>query len=149
MALGGTQSALAVKPLIEALSELDPRVRWAAAKALGALGLPSSAEGLSPLLKDRDKDVRNEAAMSMAALGDQRAVGTLILIAEESESSAARCGAVEALGKLRNPLASRTLEEIVASESAIPVEGLLDGSEPDLRTVAAEALAAVREASNT
>lgn len=62
-------------PLAAALAELltddVPRVRAAAARALGAVGSAAEAEGIRNLLRDKDIDVRRAAQQGLEALSSR------------------------------------------------------------------------------
>lgn len=51
------------------LTDENPRVRAAAARALAVVGSPADGPLLSPLLRDPDKDVRRAAGEALKALG--------------------------------------------------------------------------------
>ena len=57
--------------LVELLTDDVPRVRAAAARALGAVGSESDAEGIRKLLKDKDVDVRRAAGQGLEALSSR------------------------------------------------------------------------------
>jgi len=70
-ALGERGAASAVDPLMQMLKS-DPNgdARSQAASALGAIGEVRAADALTAALKDREPDVRREAAMALARLAD-------------------------------------------------------------------------------
>ena len=72
-ALGERGAASAVDPLIQMLKN-DPNAdaRSQAASALGAIGDVRAADALTAALKDKEPDVRREAAMGLARLADGR-----------------------------------------------------------------------------
>ncbi len=86
----------------------SPRVRAAAAAALGRLGAPASLVPLWDALRDRTLEVRVAALHALGALGDARAVPPLRSVAQNGrgpEATAAlsalvRLGATEALALL-------------------------------------------------
>src|SRR5205809_324323 len=67
----------AVAPLIIALRDRDPNVRYQACHALAAIG-DVSVVPLIAALGDPDPNVRTEAAAALGFIGDARAVAPLI-----------------------------------------------------------------------
>ena len=59
-------------------SRCDPYERQACAEALGAIGNKEAIPSLTAALSDTDRDVRGEAAASLANLGDRRGVPILV-----------------------------------------------------------------------
>lgn len=84
-------------------SDPSPRVRRAAADAIGTLGIPPDRiERLSgPLQKDTDPMVRAECARALGKLGSRAAVGTLMYAVAVDPSPEVRSLAAEALSRLR------------------------------------------------
>jgi len=77
LALGGTGDARAVEPLINAFKDEDFEVTRYAAAALRKMG-KTAVEPLILALKAKDSSVRNTAILTLAAIGDARAVEPLI-----------------------------------------------------------------------
>lgn len=146
----------ALPPLLRALASHDWIVRMHAAKALGRVKDPCSVQALIPLLQDKVKAVREEAATTLAAIGD--AAFPALLKALTHQDWLVRLHAVEALGKTKS---GRAVEPLLSSlfndrDSAIredavralgeigdplAVDFLLTAlREPGLRTLAVEAL---------
>jgi len=69
-ALGKIKDPSAVEPLIAALKDEDPGVRWDAANAPGEIGDTRAVEPLIAALKDLD--VREAAAVALAEIKDTR-----------------------------------------------------------------------------
>jgi HEAT repeat protein len=67
--LGDLGDSRAAQPLLDMLSERDPAVRGAAARALGEIRHPSSVEGLMLASHDEDHGVRREAMVALDKLG--------------------------------------------------------------------------------
>ena len=142
--------------LIKALQSSDWIVRMHAAKALGLIRHTDAVVPLIPLLQDKVKAVREEAAAGLAAIGDP-AIPSLVH-ALRHEEWLVRLHAVEALGKTRSAQAVEPLlpvlfndhdsavrEDAVRALGAIrdprAVEYLLTAMrEPGLRTLAVETL---------
>jgi len=143
-------------PLITALRSNDWIVRMHAAKALGRIRTADAVEPLIPLLQDKVKAVREEAAATLAAIGDS-AIPSLVN-ALQHEEWLVRLHAVEALGKTRSPQAVEPLlavlfndQDSAVREDAVRALGeigdpqsvdylLTAMREPGLRTVAIGAL---------
>jgi HEAT repeat protein len=92
---------LHVKGLINLLKSDCLDSLWKAAKALGKLGDPESAEPLVAALKDPYVDVQWLAAKSLGMIGDRCAVEPLIA-ALSSTDKWLHTGAAWGLGKLRD-----------------------------------------------
>lgn len=143
-------------PLIKALLSGDWIVRMHAAKALGRVRSADSVESLIPLLQDKVKAVREEAAAALAAVGD--AAIPSLLKALQHEDWLVRLHAVESLGKAKSKQAVESLlsvlfndQDSAVREDAIRALGEIGDPqaveylctamrEPGLRTLAVEAL---------
>jgi HEAT repeat protein len=113
----------AVGPLIEALRSRKLWVRWEAAKALGQIADPATAEALVQALRDREFAVRWLAAEALIAIrrgGLKPLLGELI---EDADNSWLRQGAHHIL---------RTLAQTGLRETVQPVLVALDGVEPSI-----------------
>ena len=89
----------AISPLIDALKDNNPDVRWAAIRALGKLGDPSAVKPIIKALRDEDSGVRKTAAEALGKIGDARATVALIAAVDDEDWSV-RQAAVESLGKV-------------------------------------------------
>lgn len=144
-------------PLLEALHSPNWIIRMHAAKALGRIQDPGSVSSLIPLLQDKVKAVREEAASTLAAIGDSAVPALLESLTHQDWL--VRLHAVEALGKTTSssavaPLLSTAFNDADSAvrEDAVralgnignpqAVEFLLTAmrKEPGLRTLAVEAL---------
>ncbi|HEU4683701.1 MAG TPA: HEAT repeat domain-containing protein [Nitrospira sp.] len=143
-------------PLTASLGNKDWIVRMHAAQALGRIKSPDSVEPLLPLLQDKVKAVREEAAMALAAIGDA-AVPSLISALAHADWLV-RLHAVEALGRMRSPASVDPLlsvlfndrdtavrEDVVRALGQIGDERAVEFlvvtmKEPGLRPLAVEAL---------
>ena len=94
----------AITPLIDALQDRNPDVRWAAIRALGKLGDPTAIKPVTKALRDKDSGVRKTAAEALGKIGDARATAALITAVGDEDWSV-RQAAVESLGKIGNPKA--------------------------------------------
>ena len=143
-------------PLLLALRSSDWIVRMHAAQAFGRVKRADTVEALIPLLQDKVKAVREEAATALAAIGDT-AIPCLVH-ALKHEDWLVRLHAVESLGKTQSPRAVEPLLSLLFNDSDSAVRedavralgeigdaGAVDHlcvamREPGLRTVAVEAL---------
>ncbi|MEQ8192549.1 MAG: HEAT repeat domain-containing protein, partial [Candidatus Eremiobacterota bacterium] len=101
----------AVKPLIKALKDADPHVRWRAAAALGKLRDESAVEEIKRLLNDPKDFVREYAVESLGVIGDLRAVDTLMSKGLRDKSNAVKLKVVKALVILGDPKAIDSIRE--------------------------------------
>jgi HEAT repeat protein len=104
----------ALTSLIKALRSSDWIVRMHAAKALGLVRHADAILPLIPLLQDKVKAVREEAAAGLAAIGDP-AIPWLVN-ALRHEDWLVRLHAVEALGKSRSPQAVEPLLSVLSND---------------------------------
>lgn len=143
-------------PLIMALRSGNWIVRMHVAKALGRVRNTDAVEPLIPLLQDKVKAVREEAAAAMAAIGD--AAIPSLLKALQHEDWLVRLHAVESLGKAQSKRAVEPLLSVLFNdrdsavrEDAVRALGEIGDPqavdhlftamrEPGLRTLAVEAL---------
>jgi HEAT repeat protein len=102
----------AVEPLIKVLNDLDPKVRRAAAEALGWLKDIRATEPIIKLLRDTDPSVSCGAAQALGLIGDVRAVEPLIDVFRGKNFSL-KCAAAESLGKLKDPRAIEPLSVLL------------------------------------
>jgi cyclophilin family peptidyl-prolyl cis-trans isomerase/HEAT repeat protein len=134
------------------------QVREELAVTLGRVGDPRGRELLAGLLLDSEPEVRRAAAFSLGLLGSDAAIPALLDAATDLDAETGAL-AVEALGKLRAPLAGlvprlaalgeaeqarRLLPALFRFREAAAVEVARAGlarSEPELRAAAAYALA--------
>lgn len=142
--------------LLLALRSNNWIVRMHAAQALGRVKNADTVEALIPLLQDKVKAVRDEAATTLAAIGD--AAIPCLVRALKHDDWLVRLHAVESLGKARSPLAVEPLLSVLFNdrdsavrEDAVRALGDIGDAqavdhlyvamrEPGLRTVAVEAL---------
>lgn len=149
-------------------SDPSPRVRRAAADAIGTLGIPpDKGDRLSgPLQKDTDPMVRAECARALGKLGGRTALGNLMYAVAIDPSPEVRALAAEALFRIRaveaeavlgtaarqdrSPIvrlqAIRALAEISPDSSRSLFEAIWrEGADPDVRLEAYRALLRSRD----
>lgn len=98
----------------ELMSE-DPRLRQAAVKRLGALGVVEAVAPLSLALADEDEYVREAAIAAVADIGGEEAARALA-IALQDEDPLLREEAVDALGEIGGETAIHVLEQAFKDE---------------------------------
>ena len=90
--LSGNKAAEIVSRVRTALRDPDPRVRFFAAQALGKLKVKEAVPALLDLVKsngDSDAFIRHAAAVSLAALADEKTLTTAALDASDAVRTAA------------------------------------------------------------
>jgi len=92
----------AVKPLIEAYDEKDPKIRWAVVKALGKTGGPRAMNLLITALRDEDSYVREDATRALGENGENKAIEKLSDTLKD-EIWQVRNAAAWALGEIGEP----------------------------------------------
>jgi len=130
----------APKVYLERLSsDPSPRVRRAAADAIGTLGIPTDrVDRLSgPLQKDTDPMVRAECARALGKLGSRTAIGNLLYAVTIDPSPEVRSLAAEALSRLR-----------AAEAAPILTTSALQDRSPTVRVQAVRALAEIAPGSS-
>jgi HEAT repeat protein len=154
--LAKTADGRVVDPLLSVLNSPSWIVRMHAAKALGRIGDARAVKPLVLLLQDKVKAVRTDTGEALARIG--AAAVPMLLESLKHEDWLVRLHAVEALGKIRLPVAVEPLlhalfndrdaavrEDAVRSLGEIgdsrAVEFLLTAmAEPGIRPLAIEAL---------
>ena len=115
--LGELRAREAVEPLIEVLNTDDDWVvRSYAAIALGQIGDPFAVESLIKVLKSKSIEnvmASSSSAQALGEIGDDRATMPLI---NSLNNISIRSNAIEALGKIGNPVAMPFLWEIFVRE---------------------------------
>ncbi|MFO8073111.1 MAG: HEAT repeat domain-containing protein [Polyangia bacterium] len=95
--------------LVELLGDDEAAIRAIAARRLGEAGAARAADALAERLLDEDEVVRWEAALSLAALRDERACEALVSYLRSNAETAAR--AALALGEIGAPSCVPPLRE--------------------------------------
>lgn len=113
-------------------TETDPSVRTALFNSVVMIGGPDAAEGLMPLLRSEDPQLRNAAIEAMAEMPE--AVAPCIERLLDDEDPDVRIFTVNILGMLRHPRVQDWLMQVLAHD-------------PDVNTVAT-AIDALAEAGN-
>ena len=100
-----------IEPLVNMLESTDSKVRRKARKSLVALGKPAVSALSSALQHSRVYKVRWEAAKALGAIGDAKAIPSLITALEDPETDVAwlAAKALEKFGKAVWPKLLRTL----------------------------------------
>ena len=140
----------AIPPLVNALTDVDPEIRYLAVKALRYSKDPQTVQPLIDLLRDPCDEIRQEAAEGLRRRKDPRVLNALIA-ALHDDSPRVRWAAACGLGELGDPRAKpalmqvlndgdRSVREITArslgmlkSESNTDVLSLLKSADPKLR----------------
>jgi HEAT repeat protein len=95
--LAEIDAARAAPLVVGLVDDADPKVRAQAAAALGDAGDRRHADRIARLLDDA-ADVRHEAALALARLGDRRALATLVAALGAPERALDAATALAALG---------------------------------------------------
>jgi HEAT repeat protein len=101
-ALGESRDPRAIKPLVDCLKDVDPRVRRCCAEALLRLGSIRSVQAFVERLEDREESVftRKVAADALAKIRSYSAIECLVgRLLDEAEKEAIRVHAADALGR--------------------------------------------------
>jgi len=124
------QTTITTDAALRDLASDKPKVRAAAASALAGAEPERSGEAAGALLRavdDTDADVRASAILSLAELGDARAVEPIVLRLDDGAPAVRQCAAI-ALGRMR------------AASAFDPLARALADGPPDLRFQAATSL---------
>lgn len=110
--LGDAGTAESVKPLLDATSDPDARVRAKAIDYLGMIGDRQATPLLTQYLFLNDIDDQSKQRI-LAALGrirDPSSVGSLTLFTQQTPDERLRCAALHALGEVGDPAATPVVE---------------------------------------
>ena len=125
--LGEARSDIAIKSLIQSLTDSDYYVYRFAVVALGKIGSDKAVEPLIQILYNQDYYGLGEVVEVLGGIGSDKAVESLIQILNDPDSDI-RTNAAEALGR-------------IGSDKAVePLIQILNDPDSDIRTNAAEAL---------
>jgi hypothetical protein len=127
--LGKDGSEGAVKPLLDATSDVDPRVRAKAIDYLGEIGNPRATQVLTQylFLSDVDRASKQRVLVALGRIADPTAVGPLTAFLEKNPDSELRCGALFALGEIGDEKGLEAAQSFATS------------SDPNTKRVAAQA----------
>jgi len=115
--LGDAGTAESVKPLLDATSDPDPRVRAKAIDYLGMIGDRQATPLLTQYLFLHDIDAQSKQRI-LAALGrirDPQSVSSLTLFTQQTPDEKLRCAALHALGEVGDPAATPVVERYAKS----------------------------------
>ena len=127
----GDRSASAVDALSSALGSAEPRVRTRALWAIGNISPKQAPKQVLPLLKDADARVRTMAAWTLYQIEDPAAVPALRSAVESEQDKDVQVAEIRALAAL-------------GEQSVDALRGLLESSDPKVKSMAVHALAGGR-----
>ncbi len=106
-----------VKPLIDALSDADSRVRIKAIDGLGMVGSAAASPVLMQLLflSDVDRPTKLRVLTSLGRIGDPATSERLLSYARTVDDEELSCRAVYALGEIGDPASREGLEQLQGS----------------------------------
>ncbi len=102
----------ALEPLINALRDKDPGIRWHAAKALADIADPRAAQALIAALDDQDFGVRWFAANGLAAMGTRAVFPLLRALRTRALTPWIAEGAIHVLKNIKDPNVVLLVEEL-------------------------------------
>lgn len=118
----------AVEPLITALEDTDPAVRYAAVEALGEIGDPMAVEPLKRVLRDKEARLRLLAVTALGNMGKETTAFLIGLLKDKRRKREFREEAARSLGNIGDKRAVK------------PLIGVLNDQHPNFSGAAAEAL---------
>ena len=119
-----------IESLIQNLADQNVSVKVNAVKTLIDMGEPA-VESLIQALKDNNPEIRENAAHALGKIGDERAVGPLVMIMNDpDEKLPPRENAILALGEIGEPAVE-------------PLIHAMENENPQIRARAAEALSKI------
>jgi HEAT repeat protein len=122
-----------IEALIEATRHPNPQVRFRALWVLAATHAPGACATLLALTRDPDAAVRYDAAMALGRFGYVEAVEPLVNLVRQGESE-------DSLGS-----AAGTSLQRLGRPAVLPVIGLLQHEDPNVRHVAVNVLGGIRD----
>ncbi len=123
MRLAAMRRAAASRAALPALTDLSPKVRVMAAKAILALEPEESAAALLPLLNDKDEFVRREVAYSLGATRSRSATTALSERLLTDKEDGVRGAAAVALGHIGDEAGVIALVGVLAPQLSAPAQG--------------------------
>jgi HEAT repeat protein len=117
---------------MEQVKNQDASVRKIAAYVAGVLGDSRAVEGLLPLLSDPKEDVRWNAALALALLGNADGTDLLMKLLDHSyaetllditveEKNQLRVNSIKALAKLKHEPAQEKIREVSENDPVLAV----------------------------
>jgi HEAT repeat protein len=122
----GAVGGEAVPRLIDVLSDEDPRIRYAAAEALGPTRDPRAVGALLKVMSDPDPYVRCYAAQALARIGDPRAVRAVLALLKDANQEV-RQAARSAMAFIEGPTDLQALAEALGDKNAAMREAAVMG----------------------
>ncbi len=108
----------AVQILTQALQAKAPEQRRSASQALGRAGEVGARSAIAALLADQASEVRAQAALSLARLGDAATASELRKILDADNTPSVRVAAAAAMAQLGDEQGSRFLRQALESSTA-------------------------------
>ena len=121
--LAAMRRAAASRAALPGLSDVSPRVRVMAAKAILSLEPAESAAALLPLLNDKDEFVRREVAYSLGATRSRTATTALTDRLLTDKEAGVRGAAAVALGQIGDEAGVIALAGVLAPQLSAPAQG--------------------------
>ncbi len=146
----GPEAKAATKALTLSLSDKDRFVRRFSAQALGAIGVPASAQGVEPLGKllvtsGESKEVQEAAATALGKMGTKAVDPLVAALKNKKLDNSVRQKAAESLGNLNEsavpavPALIKALEDPAVRASAVGAIGQIGpparSAEKELREI--------------
>ena len=124
----------AVKPLLDATSDSDPRVRAKAIDALGEIGSSAATQLLTQylVLSSTDRASKQRVLVALGRIADPNSVEPLISFVQKTSDPELRCGALYALGEIGD---TRALEA---------VQSFTNSTDPNVKRVASDATVKIK-----
>lgn len=116
--LGKEGSEECVKPLLDATTDSDPRVRAKAFHYLGEIGSTKATQTLTQylFLNDIDEQSKKRVLVALSRIQDPDAVAPLADFIAKTPDSELRCAGLYALGEVGNKNSLEVLEEYADSD---------------------------------
>ncbi len=165
--LGALRDAKAIVPLISALKDENPFVKRAAVDSLGLLRAGGAIKNIGDiLLKDKDSQTRQSAAISLGYIGNPEASQFLISALKDSDQGV-KYAAAASLGQMRSPEAVKAisaalsdddsgmkvsaltaLDRMDAASEVESVRKLISDNDPKVRSLAVKFLGKYKDSSS-
>lgn len=121
--LGKDATPGSVKPLLDATSDSDQRVRAKAIDYLGTIGDRHATPLLTQylFLTDIDDQSKEHILVALGRIRDPKSVGSLSVFAQQTDNEKLRCAALYALGEVGHPAATPIVEQYTKNNSSTQV----------------------------